>query len=391
LIARPPPDGGRQVAMRIAIDCRPAIARMSGVGRYVINLAEALSEIPGLELLFLAGHNVHERLRGLQHSQLVPLDDIALSTQYEQRLKWEQRALPSLLKKLKPDIYHATWNYGVPATSRVRAVLTVHDLFPLYTAGEFGSRRSRLSFLVSQHIALIRARRIIAVSNATKTEISRHAPWANARVRTIPEAADSIFAPASGGSERSYLLYVGGFEPRKNIGTLLSAYGIAMTKFGITLPLRLLGDASRLDASARAIFESLQPSVRESIEFLTCDDASLPFLYSGAAVFVFPSRFEGFGLPPLEAIACGTPVITTRCGAIPEAVGGHACFVDPDNPTEFAQAIVRLLNDQEYRAALVAGGVEYAATMNWRRVADNTVNIYYEVMGTPSRVPGHTE
>jgi glycosyltransferase involved in cell wall biosynthesis len=353
---------------------------MSGVGRYVINLAAALSAIPDLELLLLAGHNVHDRLRGLQRSRLVSLDTAALSTGYEQRLKWEQLALPSLLRTLNPDIYHATWNYGVPATSRVRTVVTVHDLFPLYTSAEFGSCRSRFSFVASQHIALIRGTRIIAVSNATKAEINHYAPWANRRVRVVPEAADPIFAPEPGPEDRRYLLYVGGFEPRKNIATLLKAYEIAAIKFNVALPLRLIGDESRLDSNARAVLESLTPAIRTSIEFGACDDASLPSMYRRAAAFVFPSRFEGFGLPPLEALACGTPVITTRCGAIPEAVGGNACFVDPDSPGEFADAIVRILTDHEYRAGLVNRGLQYAAKMNWKHVADSTADIYYEIM-----------
>jgi glycosyltransferase involved in cell wall biosynthesis len=366
--------------MRVAIDCRTATARMSGVGRYVINLVESLCKAPDLDLLLLVGNSVHSRLRRLEVCQLVGLGDTP--TTQEKRLRWEQFSLPKLLKGLAVDLYHATWNYGVPGVSGVPAVLTVHDLYPLYTRAEFGSRRARLAFVVSQHLALFRSRRIIAVSSATRDEIARYAPWAAHRVSTIPEAVDPMFTPhADTDLDRRYLLYVGGFAPRKNIAVLLRAFEIAVTKHQVSLPLCMSGTFSALGADARQVWAAMPRMVQELVEFHVYEDEELPSMYRHAAAFVFPSKFEGFGLPPLEAMACGTPVITTRCGALPETVGGAASFVDAEDPVQLAAAMSRIITDRVYAGELVQRGLAHTSTMDWRQIASRTRDTYLQAAG----------
>ena len=156
-----------------------------------------------------------------------------------------------------------------------------------------------------------------------------------------------------------------------------------MSRFGVSLPLFVLGSPSRFDVQTQEVWKALPLAVQQMVQFHTCEDPELPQLYRNAAAFVFPSTFEGFGLPPLEAMACGTPVITTRCGAIPETVGGNAHFVAPDDPVQLAEAMARVLNDRPYARTLVERGLAHASRTNWGQVGARTMEIYREAAGKP--------
>lgn len=368
--------------VRLAIDCRAATESMSGVGRYVLNLAKELGKTGEFRFFLLVRKNFHPDLRILPNTELVFLPKEAESIHYTNRLYWEQRFLRHHLRALNLDIFHATWNYGIPLMPPCPSILTLHDLLPIKFPSEFGSRSWRYAYLASQYIALYQARKIIAVSQSTKNEIIKHASFAAPKTTVILEGVEEEFRPASSNSSpRAYLLYVGGYGARKNVGNLLRAYEQAVTLFGISHPLYMTGFLDRFQSEDRAVYDQLILSVRENIKFLGfVRDADLPTLYQCAAMLIFPSLGEGFGFPPLEAMACATPVVTTKCGSIPEVVGEAARFVNGSDPNSIAQGIADVARNATLRSELVERGLTRSKTLSWKNCSDATINVYEEIL-----------
>lgn len=358
---------------RVAIDCRAATARMSGVGRYVLNLVAGLARSGEFDLLALVADDMHPDLAGLGGVDLVASGWSADLARPTARLAWEQGPWRRLLMRLRPDLFHATWNYGIPWRCPCPAVLTLHDLLPLELPGQFGDRSQRLGFLASQYLALGRARRILAVSGATRDAVRRFARPALRRTEVIHEGVEARFSPGPAGPGGGYVLYVGGREARKNIAVLLDAFARA----GSSAQLCLTGTAATLQPADAAALAALPPAIRARVGFLgVVPEARMPDLYRGARVLLFPSRGEGFGFPPLEAMACGTPVITTRAGSIPEIAGDAAVYVDPQDPDAIAAALRSVLDDAGLRARLIAGGLARAAVLTWPRCVAATAAAY---------------
>jgi glycosyltransferase involved in cell wall biosynthesis len=308
---------------------------------------------------------------------------------YLQRFKWEQTRLPALLRGLGANLYHATWNYGIPWNCPCPSLVTVHDLLPLSFPEEFGSRSFRLVWLVGQAMALHLAKRIITVSNATRLEILRCAPWLNRKIHPILEGIEPAFRPSPEPVTSEHLLYVGGFGSRKNMAGLFKGYSYAVKQHGVGLPLKLTGDSERLCPEAKGVYNTLEAEVREKISFIGHQsDRELIELYHHATALIFPSRGEGFGFPPLEAMACGTPVITTRRGSIPEVVKGNAHFVDPEDERELGEAISWVISDAAYRRRLIAGGLARAAELKWEETVYRTLRIYQMALGDRTAISG---
>ena len=358
---------------RVAIDCRAATARMSGVGRYVVNLVGGLAAAGPFRLLALTGADPHPALAELAGVEIVATGWTAGLADPRRRLAWEQGDLARILDRLRPDLFHATWNHGIPWRCPCPAVLTLHDLLPLQVPGQFGDRSQRLAFLASQYLALWRARRILAVSAATRDALRRFARFALTRSEVVHEGVEPRFAPGRGGGDFDHLLYVGGRERRKDIATVLEAYRRADPP----LPLYLTGDARTLIPSDAAALAALPAATRARIAFLgAVPDQDMPDLYRRAAMLLFPSRGEGFGFPPLEAMACGTPVVTTRAGSIPEIAGEAAIYVDPGDAGAMAAAIGALLADPDRRARRASAGLARAAALTWPRCVAATSAAY---------------
>lgn len=367
--------------IRLGVDCRAVTQNMSGVGRYVLNLLKHVGKSEEFHLFILARNDLHPELHTIPNATLVSLPKEAQSIHYVDRLRWEQQFLATQLRTLKLDIFHATWNYGIPLVRTCPSVLTLHDLLPMEFPGEFGSRSWRLAYLASQYIALYRATRIIAVSQYTKDTVAQYARFASTKTTVILEGVEEEFRPPPPSfNERSYILYVGGYGERKNVGNLLRAYEFATTTLGVNQPLCLTGSPERLLSEDRKIFDELSACVRGQIKFLGfVSDAELPALYQGASMLAFPSLGEGFGFPPLEAMACGTPVVTTKCGSIPEVVGDAARFVDGVDPKSIAHGIADIANNATLRSDLVERGFTRSASLSWKISSEATMKIYREV------------
>jgi glycosyltransferase involved in cell wall biosynthesis len=237
---------------------------------------------------------------------------------------------------------------------------------------------------------------VLTVSEASRADILRFYPETPpGRVRVIPNAIDdAILTPPSADETRRvheryqiqgrFVLYAGNIKPHKNLERLIQAFGQVKARPGFEdVKLIIIGDEIQRYGSLRRSVETA--GVRQDVRFFGfVPDATLAVLYRTAHVFAFPSLYEGFGLPPLEAMACGTPVITSRISSLPEVVGDAALLVDPYDTTEIARALERVFSDQALREELVTRGRARASEFSWDRSVRAVLSVYREVLSPPS-------
>ena len=374
--------------MRICIDASPAVHGRAGIGRYVQELAPAILRVAPDQSLAVFYN------RAAAARPVPPLDRMPhLAVPWGDK-PWRLRVLLAHLAHVSQEalfpgmeLFHATDNL-LPRLNHMRSVFTLHDLaFARYP--ETQTTLNRL-FLRSMTPRFLRAAdRVIAISEATKSEAVRLFGIRAERIRVVPLGVSAAFTPATAdaadavcrkyGLPRTFVLSVGTLEPRKNHVTLLSAYK-ALRNRNVDVGLVIAGKRGwRCDA----FFERVRALGLEGKVTLTgfVPDADLPALYSAGAVFAFPSLHEGFGLPPLEAMACGTPVVAADAASLPEVIGNAGLLVDPRDDVALARAIERALTDVNLRASLRARGLERAALFTWERTARETLQVYEEALG----------
>lgn len=366
---------------RVVLDARTATDHFPGIGRYVANLACALAEIapPGPALLY-DPTTLPDRSCSSAFARLP-----CAASPFGLAQQWR---VPRALRRANARLYHSTY-YLMPYLPGMPTVLTVYDLIPLRYPRYF-SVAQRLIFLAAHRLALRTAHVVLAISEATRTDLVRAFGIATDKVTVTPLAAADHFRPQPApvidalrrqvGLPDRYILYVGSNKPHKNLARLVEAFARARQLPRCTsLHLAIAG---RWDARyPEARIKARQLGVAEHIVFLpdVADDA-LPALYSGAEAFVFPSEYEGFGLPVLEAMACGAPVICANRSSLPEVVGDAARLVDPHDVVGLAVAIGELTSDPEEQADLRARGLAQAARFSWRRTAEQTYAVYSAVI-----------
>lgn len=302
------------------------------------------------------------------------------------KLFWPNFILPRQAAADGFDLVHVTTPYGTFTPCRYRNVITVCDMTPLLFPGTHGRMNVWHHRFVLPAI-LRRADRVITISESSKYDIVRLCGVPDEKVVVTNLAADPAFcsnppgvpSPLVAGLPRPYVLNVGTLEPRKNLEGLLRGYAAAR-KLGLPHTLVVTGakgwGKSRLAATVREL------RLEGSVVFTGfVPDADLPHLYAGAEFFVYPSLYEGFGLPPLEAMACGTPVITSNVSSLPEVTGDAALLVDPRSEAELAAAILRLAGDRDLCATLRERGMRRAGLFSWQRTAAETWAVYEDVMG----------
>ena len=300
------------------------------------------------------------------------------------RSAWEQIRMPALLRD--SEVYHGA-HFATPLRSRVPRVATVHDL-TFYRLPRRYSRRQRWYYRALARSAT-RAERIIVPSRAVAGDVVRFLGYPPERIRVVAEAQRAGLAPASPeeiqatlanlGIESPYLLCVGTAEPGKRAVDALRALA-RLRERGLGVQLVLAGNAGPLTAPLRR--EATRLGVEGCIAFVGyVSDAQLCALYSGAIALIFPSLYEGFGLPPLEAMACGTPVIVTRAQAMLEVLADSALFVPLRDPKAIAESAERLIRQPSLRAEWAARGTEHAAQFSWFKAAEETVAVYRELTG----------
>lgn len=354
--------------------------RFTGVVRYTHELVTALAPRLGYDLCVFVTRSP-DGIDGLNVRRIRA--PFATPNEYA-RAAWEQAIVPLEVVRLRPDVYHSP-NYILPLALTCPAVVTVHDL--VYLDPRLHRLRSHLYLSALTTVAIAKARRVICVSEHTRDRLARRHPEVEPKLRVVSEGVEARFKPAGDGSiallrerhglERPYVLFVGTVEPRKNLDRLIRAFTAAALRAELPHELVIAGARGWKDRATTVAYAESQ--LHDRIRFLGyVDDSDMPALYSGAELFVFPSLDEGFGLPPLEAMACSVPVLVSAAGALPEVVGDGAELIDPLDESALAAAIERLLVDPAARAALAEKGRLRSAAYDWGRVAEQTMRVYEE-------------
>jgi glycosyltransferase involved in cell wall biosynthesis len=360
--------------------------RQAGVSRYIAELVRAFTAEaaagPTDDYVVFASPGARSALAG-QHLRWrysrLPTERPPV------RILWEQAAGPIAAWREHLALFHGPVNV-LPLALPCPGVVTVHDLAFLAYAGAHGvGRRRYLSALTA--LSARRAARIIAVSNFTRDEVVRRLGVSPAKVTVVPNAADPSFQPLPLDAVRRFraeqrlpermILAVGTLEPRKNLTGLLDAF--ARLAPHTDAELVIAGGKGWLYDPIFARVEALGLTGR--VQFAGyIPDEELPRWYNAAEVFVYPSLYEGFGLPPLEALACGTPTVTSDRSSLPEVVGDAALLVDMRDPGSLAATLERLLADPALRAELRQRGPRRAADFSWARTASATHAVYDDVL-----------
>lgn len=361
---------------RIGIDARLSAYRTGGIASYTESLTRALAPVlaaRGIEMLLYHGRRAER-----QDLSLPDTEQATLWTPPHHR--WEQVTLPIELLRTWPALFHSP-DFIPPRLWPGRTVITVHDLdfvrAPERLTGESRRYYRQIGWAVR------RAEAIIAVSHATKDDLI-HLLGADAeRITVIHEAADAIYTPGdeTPAAPTPYFLFVGTIEPRKNIDTLLDAYLIYRERVSQPAGLVVVGaEGWRSDATIQRLRDTPSVVWRGPA---TRDD--LVPLYRGALALVLPSWYEGFGLPVVEAMACGTPVVVSDTPALREIAGDAALVALPDDPGAWAATLRLLAERPELRADYRARGIARAAHFSWERAATETADLYEQVLAAPRR------
>ncbi|HUO32387.1 MAG TPA: glycosyltransferase family 1 protein [Bryobacteraceae bacterium] len=371
--------------LRIVLDVRRA--RDFGVGTYIRGLLSALAAIDSSSEYILitlpddagVASGLPPNFRTVSHPQS--------NSYYLNHL-----AFPLFLRRLSPSVVHLPMNL-VPLLMTVPYVVTVHDMANLLFDRGSRFRKSARRFLLRR--GLLRAKRILAVSEATRHDVRDTLGIPEDRIQLVHNAPNpDFFRPAQ--ADRAsileryqinypFLLYAGNIRPQKNIPRLVEAFAVARERLSRhpiyrDLHLIIIGDEiSRYPSVRRAVIQTRVEKVVRFLGFVPFD--ALRIFFESAALFVFPSLYEGFGLPPLEAMATGTPVVASNVSSLPEVVGDAALLVNPEKVFEIAEAIMEGLLDDDLRAELIAKGKAQAARFSWDRTAREVLKVYREVGG----------
>ncbi|MCC6355875.1 MAG: glycosyltransferase family 4 protein [Verrucomicrobiae bacterium] len=288
------------------------------------------------------------------------------------RILWEQLWLPGAFGRAGCDILWSPCNIGPVRVTR--QVLTIHDASPV-AHGEWFSPHFRWSYRWVWRRLGHRVMRIVTDSAFSRDELTRHGVVTSDRIRVVPGGVSPAFRPISVRERgRGYVLALASRDPRKNIGRLLEAWAMMPSEIRGGRELIVAGGSYGCFAS-----EGLRVPTGHDVRFLGyVADEDLPALYSGADAFVFPSLYEGFGLPPLEAMACGCPVIVSEVGPLPEVCGRAAAYIDPVDAGSIADGITRVMGDAKLRESLVGEGHRRASRFTWERAAEALLQVFEE-------------
>jgi glycosyltransferase involved in cell wall biosynthesis len=365
----------------VAIDVTSLPRLMGGVAFYLVELTAALGRVPSPHeySLVVRRDQAEDWRRANGAVRLIPVDLPSRPA----RLLWEQARLPGLLRRHSIDVLHSP-HYTRPLLQlRCASLVGIMDM-TFFLMPHYHTYAKRLFFRSMIRASVRKAQRFIAISESTKTDMRRCLEIEPERIDVTPLAVSAAYRPDVAVDAREavrtryqlpneYLLYVGRLEPRKNLPGLLDAYEAVCRLRPNTPPLVLAGAKGWHSSELDGRLEKLGIRVR-SLGYVPEQD--LPALYCGARVFIYPSFYEGFGIPVLEALACGVPTITSNISSMPEVAGDAAELVDPHSPGALADSLHRLLTDDGRCAELRRRGLRRAAEFSWDRTARLTVESY---------------
>jgi glycosyltransferase involved in cell wall biosynthesis len=376
--------------MRIGLDGLPLTSPKTGVGHYTFELARAVATLDSstsVELVYPSTYppislgNTGER--ELPANLKLERVRVGLLGRH-----WWSAGLPRYVRRSKIELFHGT-NYDIPLWHPCATVLTIHDLSQLLHP-ETHERRSVNRARRRLPLMARAADAIITPTEAVRREVCEHLKTNPQKVFAIPEAARSCFSPMGFaqtadvrrnlGVGDEFLLTVGTLEPRKNLAVLVTAFEkVTRAQPKEDLQLVIAGGRGWLSGPLYTAIE--RSPARDHIlltDYLHDDD--LRALYASCRAFIYPSVYEGFGLPPLEAMACGAAVIAGRSAAIVETTGAGAILFDPTSAIELTQKILALLGDENARQDLSSAGLKLASAFSWNRTAQLTLDVYAQAL-----------
>lgn len=366
----------KERALRVLVDARMMLGRFSGVSRYVTRLIDELAKLDGVEPVALCGVGGADRWLDRGDVQTIVSSFRRADRSASRRVEWDALYLRRIIHDSGADVFHATWNTGIPAMCRTPSVLTIHDLIPWHEQqAHFGTVWQRRCYTFAQRASAKRAALIATVSDHVRQDVIGTLGIDASKVRTIHNGVALPTRARGQAVPRRYVLYVGGHERRKNLAGLFRAMQAYWDRYPDRILLHLTGHPDTLDESARGVLDTL--TYRDRVRFLgSIDDAELSRQYQSAVALMTLSLNEGFGLPALEAMAHGCPVIASRAASLPEVVGTAGVLVNPHAPAEVAVGLHRVISQPAERAALIDRGRARAAQFTWERVGGETRKLY---------------
>jgi glycosyltransferase involved in cell wall biosynthesis len=374
--------------VRVAIDARKL--HDYGIGTYVRNLiGELARQDDAAEYVVLC------RPADADHVQSLGPRFEALVERAGNYSVREQMSVPLALARAKVDLFHAP-HYVVSPLTRCPYVVTIHDCIHLRFPQYLPSRAAHFYARTMMTMAARRAERILTVSQASKDDILHYLGVPASKVEVIYNALDARLAAEPTAEEVArvreryqlaspFILYTGNIKPHKNVDRLIEAYAILRRRGLDGVKLLIIGDEISKYPNLRRLVHRFQ--LHKHVRFLGfVPDAMLAVLYRLAGVFVFPSLHEGFGLPPLEAMAAGAPVITSNVSSLPEVVGDAAILIDPMDAGAIADAMARVLGDDALRQELIRRGRERVKSFSWERSVARVRQVYSEIVRAPAHV-----
>lgn len=370
--------------MRIGIDGLPLTEELTGIGHYTLELGSHLALVAPMDEIQIVSPRTY--LSSLTWQPERPANLRLVRSRVSPITRhWCSIGLPRYIRRHGIEVFHGT-NFEVPLREVCPTVVTIHDLSMIlysHTQERKRVRRAQRRLPLMARAATM----VITPTESVRREVHEHLQIPLERIVAVPEAARSCFrrlesrqtieARTRLGIRHEFLLFVGTVEPRKNLSTLLRAFEEVLQKHGQPVQLVIAGRKGWL---VDDLFASLKrsPAAEQIIFTGYLADEDLGALYSSCAALIYPSVYEGFGLPPLEAMACGAPVIASDISAIREVVGAAARLVSPQSTGELTHSIVELLGSVAAKKALSTAGVKRAAEFSWARTAGATRNVYTE-------------
>jgi glycosyltransferase involved in cell wall biosynthesis len=377
----------RNNSMKIGIDGRAAKwYRGTGIGTYTYQLINCLNNIDNINnyMLFIPKSFTNDIC--LKKNFTVNTIPPQSKTSF-----WEEINIPNKIKHNKIELYHVPQNgVGLPMEKKCKFVATLHDVIP-YKMPETVSERYLKIF--SNYIPKIvpKCDGIITVSNFSKNDIMKTFDFPEDKIYVTHLASENIYRPLDKNISKyiakryysiteDYILYVGGFSPRKNILGLIESFNKFISSYKKPIKLVIAGAKGKSYDAYKERTDTLNMSDKVIFPgFISMEH--LPYIYNAAKLFVYPSFYEGFGLPPIEAMACGIPVITSNTTSLPEVAGDGALLVNPEDRDELCESMLKVLSDENQKNKLISSGIKRAAQLSWGKTAKDTISIYNKILG----------
>ena len=381
--------------LRVGLDARVLVYPRSGLSAYLVSLIEELKRYPDIEVFLFSDRNLSE-----EYEQIVgDLSKVIFGFKY--RKYWANYLLGTQLKKYSIDIYHANWDGGIPFFSPCPSIMTLHSITPIkrppgVKRHMFKRRAKRVKYWLTFQIEKRIAKKIIVVSEYMKNYIHRYAHIPLKKMVVIYLGVDRNFKEIKDTltlnkkleeynlKNKKFILTIPTrvMEEHKNIPTLIKSFEYIFFKYRRNdLYLVIVGEFMQDSNQAKEfLFGRVSKDVQKNIVFLGhVKREDLPYLLNGCEVMVFPSLYEGFGLPIVEAFACGTAVVASNISCIPEIAGDAALLVDPFDYKKLGEEIMRVITDSRVKNILKRRGLQRAKEFSWKRNAEVTYRIYREV------------